>query len=302
MSNIHKAFILGAGLGTRLRPLTDSLPKPLVPLYHEPMVNYALRHCMQAGIDAFAINTHHIPEAWHQHFPENKYDQASIEFFHESDLLETGGGIKNIASFIGTDPLLIYNGDILTDLDLSKLMQAHVASGNLATLALFPCGPNCNVAVEGDKVVDMRHARGIHPGTHQFTGIYCIEPQVLDLIPPFEKISIVPAFLALAERGQLGAYISESATWHDLGTRSSYFDAHALLRSRSTPIHPSAVIDPTAKICLETCVIGHNAIIGANATLSDTIVWPDAIVEPDSQLSRCIVRHSASGSHNDQDL
>ena len=257
---------------------------------------------MQAGIDSFAINTHHIPEAWQRYYPENKIEQASIEFFHEEILLETGGGIKNIASYIRDEPLLVYNGDILTDLDLSALLEAHDASGNLATLALFPSGPNCNVAVEGDKIVDMRNARGIHPGTHQFTGIYCIQPEILDLIPAKEKISIVPAFLALAEQGKLGAFVSETATWHDLGSRASYFDAHELLRSKSTPIHPKANIDPSAEICLDTCVIGHNASVGANAKLSHTIVWPDATIEPDSQLSRCIVRHSASGSHSDKDL
>ncbi len=302
MSSIHKAFILGAGLGTRLKPLTNSLPKPLVPLYHEPMVNYALRHCMKSGIDTFAINTHHIPEAWDRYYPERKIDQASIEFFHEEILLETGGGIKNIASFIGPDPLLVYNGDILTDLDLGALLDAHEASRNLATLALFPTGSNCNVAVEGNKIVDMRNARRIHPGTHQFTGIYCIQPEILNLIPADEKISIVPAFLALAEQGQLGAFVSETATWHDLGSRAAYFDAHELLRSESTPIHPDAIIDPSAEICLETCVIGHNAHIGANVKLSHTIVWPDAKVAPESQLSHCIVRHSTSGSHIDKDL
>jgi len=208
VSNIHKAFILGAGLGTRLKPLTDSLPKPLVPLYHEPMVNYALRHCQSAGITSFAINTHHIPEQWQTHYPDNTFNGAEIEFFFEQILLETGGGIKNIASYIGSDPLLIYNGDILTDLDIEALMQAHLESGNVATLALFPTGPNCNVAVENDKIVDMRNDRGIHPGTHQFTGIYCINPEILELIPANEKISIVPAFLKLAEQGKIGAFVS----------------------------------------------------------------------------------------------
>lgn len=304
MSNIHKAFILGAGLGTRLKPLTDSLPKPLVPLYHEPMVNYALRHCQSAGITDFAINTHHIPQQWQEHYPENNYASSSIEFFHEEELLETGGGIKNIAPFIGSDPLLIYNGDILTDLDINALMKAHVESGDVATLALFPCGPNCNVAVEGDRITDMRNARGIHPGTHQFTGIYCISPEILELIPANEKISIVPAFLKLAEQGKLGAFVSEDASWHDLGSREEYFAAHALLRSdsSSTPIHPEANIDPTAVVCAETCVIGNGASVGANVKLTNTILWPHASVTENSVLTDCIVRHTASGNHTGKDL
>ncbi len=299
---IHKAFILGAGLGTRLKPLTDSLPKPLVPLYHEPLVNYALRHCLSAGITHFAINTHHLPETWNQYYPEGKFNGAGIEFFYEELLLETGGGIKNIASFIGDEPVLVYNGDILTDLDVSALIEAHMHSGDVATLALFPKGPNCNVAVEDGRIVDIRHARGVHPGNHQFTGIYCISPEILDLIPAGEKISIVPALLELVSQGKLGAFVSESATWHDLGSRSSYFEAHALLRMSSQPIHEKAMIDPSAEICVESCVIGDNAIIGRNAKLKNSIIWPGASVEANADLTDCIVRHLASGKHTGKDL
>ncbi len=257
---------------------------------------------MSAGITEFAINTHHLPEKWIEYYPEGKFFGAKLEFFYEPILLETGGGIKNVASFIGTDPILVYNGDILTDLDLSALIDAHLSSGDVATLALFPTGPNCNVAVRDGRIVDMRNALGVHPGTHQFTGIYCINPEILDLIPADEKISIVPAFLELIEQGKIGAYISESATWHDLGSRSSYFDAHELLRSCSQPIHEKAMIDPTAQICIESCVIGADARIGKDAKLKNTIVWPGAIIAENADLTDCIVCHLASGTHTGKDL
>ena len=157
---ITKAFILGAGLGTRLRPLTDVLPKPLVPVFHEPMANYALRHCQAAGIKEFAINTHHIPEAWQQAYPDGSFHGSPLSFFHEPVLLETGGGIRNISAFIGDDPILVYNGDILTDIDIGKLIAHHQASGNIATLALRSSGQNCNVNIEGDQITDMRNLLG----------------------------------------------------------------------------------------------------------------------------------------------
>jgi len=165
---IQKAFILGAGLGTRLQPLTNMLPKPLVPIFHEPMANYALRHCQAAGISEFAINTHHIPEAWKTAYPSGEFAGSPLHFSHEEILLETGGGIQNIASFIGNDPLLIYNGDILTDIDISKLIRHHEESGNVATLALRSSGENCNVSISDDKVSDMRNTLSKAPGTHQF--------------------------------------------------------------------------------------------------------------------------------------
>ena len=266
------------------------------------MVNYALRHCIAAGITDFAINTHHLPEMWSEYYPDGKFEGARIQFFYEPELLETGGGIKNVASFIGDDPMLIYNGDILTDLDITALMATHTSKADVATLALFPTGPNCNVAVEDGRIVDIRNALGVHPGNHQFTGIYCINPEILDLIPAGEKISIVPAFLKLVEQGKIGAYISESATWHDLGSRSSYFEAHELLRSSSQPIHEKAMIDPSAEICVESCVIGAGATVGKNAKLKKTIVWPGANVAANADLTDCIVRHTASGKHIGKDL
>ena len=266
------------------------------------MVNFALRHCQSAGISSFAINTHHLPHRWEEAYPDNSFNDSDVAFFLEKQLLETGGGIKNIAGYIKDEPLLVYNGDILTDLDLSALTKFHTESGNVATLALFPCGPNCNVAVDGDKVVDLRNARGIHAGTHQFTGIYCIEPEILDLIPANEKISIVPAFLKLAEQGKLGAFVSDDASWFDLGTRDSYFEAHEMLRDTSEAIHPTAQIHPSAQINIENCVIGANCVIEKDAKLDKTIVWSGATIKENSHLTNCIVRHHAEGTHKNKDL
>jgi mannose-1-phosphate guanylyltransferase len=287
---IQKAFILGAGMGTRLQPLTNVLPKPLVPIFHEPMVNYALRHCQAAGIKDFAINTHHIPEAWQQAYPEAEYNGSPLHFFHEPTLLETGGGIRNIASFIGEDPILIYNGDILTDIDIGKLITSHDASGNIATLALRSSGQNCNVNIEGDQVTDMRNLLGDAPGTHQFTGIYCIEPEILKLIPNEQVTSIVPAFINLIEKQKLGAVVIDEGDWFDIGNPDAYREVHEHLRSgRNDAIHPDALIDPTAKVDRDTCVIGPGSKIAAHAKLTNTIVWPDAIVSTGAQLDGSII-------------
>ena len=149
-------------------------------------------------------------------------------------LLETGGGIRNIASFIGDDPLLVYNGDILTDIDIGKLIAQHQASGNIATLALRSSGQNCNVNIEGDQVTDMRNTLGDTPGTHQFTGIYCIEPEILELIPDEEVTSIVPAFIKLIEQQKLGAVVLDEGDWHDIGNVQTYRTIHRQMRAQST--------------------------------------------------------------------
>ena len=304
---MRKAFILGAGLGTRLRPLTDRLPKPLIPVFHEPLVQHALDHCLGAGLGDFAINTHHLPEAWPAAFPDSRYREAPLSFFHEPVLLETGGGIKNIEAWINNDPILVYNGDILTNLPLQKLIKAHQASGNRATLALRSTGHNTNIAVEGDRIVDLRHARGIHPGTHQFTGIYCIEPDVLPLIPPGEKISIVPAFLELVAEGSLGTAVIDEGTWLDLGNRDAYLEAHGITPGAAAALPPDAISDdadshPDAMVM--NSVVGPGCNIGPGAVLTNSLLWPHTTVAPNARLTNCIVysTNSASGTHENKDL
>jgi mannose-1-phosphate guanylyltransferase len=303
---MRKAFLLGAGLGTRLRPMTAALPKPLIPVFHRPLITHALDHCLAAGLSEFAINTHHLPEAWPSAFPESRYRNAPLSFFHEESLLETGGGIKNIEPWIGGESLLIYNGDILTDLSLETLLATHAASGNKATLALRSNGPNCNVAVEGDRVVDLRHARAVHPGTHQFTGIYCIEPDILPLIPQSEKVSTVPALLEFAAEGSLGACVLDEGYWLDLGTRNAYLAAHGLGSSspgpRGTNIHPDAIIDPSATVI--NSIVGPNCRIGPEAQILNSILWPNTQAEARAQLTDCILYSStpASATHQNADL
>lgn len=289
---IRKAFILGAGLGTRLRPLTDVLPKPLVPVFHEPMANYALRHCIEAGITEFAINTHHIPEAWQKTYPSQSFEGYPLTFFHEPILLETGGGIRNIAPFIGDDSLLVYNGDILTNIDISKLIAHHETSGNIATLALRSQGNNCNVNISGDHVTDMRNTFSNTPGTHQFTGIYCLNPEILTLIPNERIVSIVPAFIELIRQKKLGAVVLDEGDWLDIGTPTAYREAHThLAKSRHDNIHTSAHIHPGADVN-PNCIIGPNAIIGNNAILTDTIVWQNTHVDAGAHYQNAIITPS----------
>lgn len=277
---ITKAFILGAGLGTRLKPLTHILPKPLVPVWNEPLVYHALRHCQEAGIQKFAINTHHLSERWQEFFPQHAFEGASVELFHEPNLLETGGGIKNIASFIEDDAILIYNGDIITDLDIKGLIKAHSESNNLATLAVKSEGNSCNIAVENDQVVDIRHELGIHPGTHQFTGIYCISAALLHFIPENTKISIIPAFLEAVKLGKVGTFDADGTHWEDIGTLDAYRAIHKyseLSQPKRSFISSSAEVEEGAE--LQNCIVWQGATIKSSAHLTDCIVTEGAIVD-----------------------
>src|SRR5215470_891113 len=101
MAAIAHAFVLAAGLGKRLRPLTDELPKPLVPIFQKPLITFALDHLFAIGIDRIFINTHRLPEKFTEEFPDDRYSDKKLTFVNEPVLLETGGGIKNIESHLG---------------------------------------------------------------------------------------------------------------------------------------------------------------------------------------------------------
>jgi NDP-sugar pyrophosphorylase family protein len=295
---MDQAFILGAGLGTRLRPLTHLLPKPLVPVFHRPMAAYAFDACIAAGIHRFAVNTHHLAECWGGFGAPTG---AEVDFFHEPILLETGGGLKNIEPWMGGKPLLVHNGDILTTLPLEKLIAAHEASGNLATLAVRRHGPPPHIALDagGTRVADIRRMLGVADGTHGFTGIYCVNPELLARIPGGEIVSVIPAFLECARQGKLGAVVIEEGLWLDLGDRESYLQAHRGLEL-APKIHHAAEIHATAAV--ENSVVGPGARVEAGARLVGCVVWPGAVVRAGADLADCIVATSADGCHRGADF
>ncbi|MBT4799258.1 MAG: NTP transferase domain-containing protein [Verrucomicrobia bacterium] len=297
---MRKAFLLGAGLGTRLQPLTETLPKPLIPFANRPLITHALDHCLQAGITDFAINTHHLHETWDRFFPNGKYRDANLTFFHEPELLETGGGIKNITDWIKDDPVLVYNGDIITDFPIDRLMTGHMASNNTATLAVQNHGPDLRITVDGHRVTDVRGLIHQQQGTHQFMGIYVIDPEILELIPPNEKISIIPAFVELIKQGELGAYhVKGHPKWLDLGTRETYLKASLAIPPK---VSREARISETANI--QNSWVAQNAIVESGSIIKDSILWPDTHVLQDAELTNCIVHSNSptSGLHKSADL
>ncbi|MEI8037754.1 MAG: sugar phosphate nucleotidyltransferase [Verrucomicrobiota bacterium] len=316
-----QAFILGAGLGNRLRPLTDRLPKPLVPLFHRPLAAWALDACARAGIRRFAINTHHLPDAWNgfggpsldgqaplagangRPAVRRSWDGCELALFDEPVLLETGGGLKNIAAWTGAEPLLVHNGDVFSTLPLERLIAAHQASGLPVTLALRTHGHAKHIALDASltRVTDIRGRLGRAEGSHLFTGIYCVSAGFRELLPAGEKISVIPAFLTLAQHGQLGAIVLDEGEWLDLGDRESYLLAHSQL-ALGPAIHPLAVIQPDT--CVENSIIGPGAVIEAGARVRDSVVWAGGRVAGGAVLERCIVCSglTASGPHRNADL
>ena len=308
---IRTAFVLGAGLGTRLRPLTNALPKPLIPIANKPLITYAFDHLLAAGIQRFIVNTHHCAEAYRIAFPAKKYRGAPIAFRHEPDVLETAGGIKNVEDLLGSDPFLVYNGDILTDLPLDKAMHAHADLGNEVTLVLRAKDGPLQIAFDAQRQrITGIGQEVVREGDAQFlfTGVYVVSPEFLDRIAPREKIGVVPVFKEMIRAGErLGGVVLNEGWWWDLGTREQYLAAHRHLaaaapspdwtRIGSAPwISATAVVHPTAVISGATA-IGEHVKVQECAHLHDCVVWQGAEIASATVLERCVV---TAGRHVSQ--
>jgi len=304
MTKPPRAFVLGAGLGTRLRPLTETLPKPLVPVANRPLVTYALEHlAAELGVVEVMINTHHCPEAYGRAFPEGRYRNQRLSFRHEPILLDTAGGIDNLRDWLQTDEsFVVYNGDILTDLPLRGAWDAHLESGALVTMVLRSRGPELRVGFDAASgaVVDLRGMlRPDWPARYQFTGIYFVAPQFLDCLRPGEIESVIPRLIAAIQAGaSIRGALEDGGHWSDLGDRDAYLDALALSETGfpryegATPWRRFAEgleIPDDATIDAHTS-IGAGVRLGRGVMIEESVLWPGAVAGDGSRLRRVVVR------------
>ena len=230
VNNQHRwktAFILGAGLGTRLRPLTARCPKPLLDIGGRPVITYAIDHLLSIGIKRFIVNTHHCPDVYLQRFPKSYWRNTPIIFRNEPTLLDTAGGLKNIEDLLGEDEaILCYNGDVIADLPLQKLLSFHEQKKPEATLVLRSNGPLLNVSVNNrNEICDLRNALE-NPGMQSclFTGIYALETSILQYIEAGKIESIISTLTRRIARkpGSVMGVILDEGIWHDIGSIEIY--------------------------------------------------------------------------------
>lgn len=324
------AFVLGAGLGTRLKSLTRHRPKPLIPVCNQPLITRAFEHLHAAGVRQFVVNTHWQAQAYHRAFPAQTWNHCPLKFSHESpEILETAGGLKHAAGLLPPgEAFWVYNGDILSSVPLSRAWRAHCEAESEVTLILRSGGGPLHVLRDAESGVVRDIGRRLLPDAdpgHLFTGIYLVEPRFLERIPEGVKLGVIPVFIEMIRQGaRLGSVVLDEGEWWDLGSREQILGAHAGWAGAADPgadatarharpgmegkphgpwIDPSASVAADASLCAATAV-GARAMIGNGATLSNCVVWEDARIAPGSRLSRCIVTSGASvsGTHTDADL
>jgi len=278
-----KALVLAGGFATRLRPLSCSRPKTLFPLANQPLIDYTLQNLAQGGVDTIILSVYYMAENIVRYLGPTKYDMG-ILYSREQRPLGKGGGIKNAEDMLNGEPFIVINGDIITDLDLRRLISFHEEKGGLATIALYQVkDPSRYGSVELDR--EGRITRfvekpepGLAPSNLINAGIYVLEPEVLEYMPPGKRFDTeVEVFPVLAQERKLFGF-EFHGYWTDIGVPEEYLNANAAILGKRDKGSgkKNANVDPTATV-KEPCIFGDNVDIGADSVIGPNVSIMDNV-------------------------
>lgn len=294
-----RAVVLVGGFGTRLRPLTLTTPKQLLPVAGRPMIERVCAHLAAHGVDEVVLSMGYLPDLFQARYPDRVCAGVQVRYAVEAEPLDTGGAIRFAATEAGiAERFVVANGDVLTDLDVGALVAFHAARGAAATIALSQVDDpsRFGVVVTGDdgRVRDFieKPPHDHAPSRWVNAGTYVFEPSVIERIPAGRRVSVErEVFPALARQGVLFAMGSDAA-WVDAGTPEQYRSAN--LAALGGPEPPC----PGVREVKERCWVGHGAAVagvlrGPVLVEAGARVGPDAIVERSVIGARCTLEAGA---------
>jgi len=306
-----RAMVLCAGLSTRLGRLGSERPKPMLPVCGVPILAYGITNLVAHGITELVINTHHRPELIEREIGDGRRWGARIRYVHEPVLLGTGGGLKHALPLLDPqehdEPFLSINGKLIFDLDVTRLVAAYRAAGDVLGMMVVRRVPDArdwgavNVRVDGQgpHIVDI-----LGDGEHMFCGAHVTRPSVMARLPDGEADSIRQGYLPWLRAGErVAAYEHQDGYFAEHSTPERYLASNWALLGGAPVSHPPsklAGIDPTARIhpgatLVPPVKIGAGAVVGAGvaigpnavvgdgaivrASIANTVVWAGAVVE-----------------------
>jgi mannose-1-phosphate guanylyltransferase len=237
-----KAMIFAAGLGTRLKPLTDNKPKALIELKGIPLLEIVINRLKASGIEKIIINVHHFADMIIDFLKKKNNFNLHIEISDERDLLlDTGGGLKKASWFFNDGkPFLVHNVDVLSDIDLNKLYQANINSASIATLAvknritsryLLFNEENILCGWKNTKTGETKISRQSYSSLYQLanSGIQIINPLIFQFLPEEKVFSIIDFYLTLSEKNKISAFIDSDSYWLDVGKKENLNEAEKFI-------------------------------------------------------------------------
>lgn len=298
-----RALVLAAGLGTRLRPLTERVPKPLLPVLGEPILAHTLRELAAAGCEAVAINLHHRGEEIRRTLGEHRAG-LPITWSEEPRILGTLGALAPLRSFLGAaDLVLLVNGDSLCRWPFEQLVARHLAKRAAVTLLLATrpdtaeLGGGVGVDRQG-RVVSLRTGGiAVGPATRRavFAGAHVLSPHLLAAVPSGPADGPTDIVRDLYEpmlgRGEILHSLSTSRRWHDLGTPERY-RLGVLDWAGGQWISPAAEVAPGARVAAS--VVEAGAVVETGAVVRESVILPGARIGRDAAVERCVVGFGAS--------
>ncbi|MEC7641636.1 MAG: NDP-sugar synthase [Nitrospinota bacterium] len=315
-----KAMVLAAGYGTRLLPLTEGLPKPMVPVMNHPLFEHTLSLLSTNGITDIVANLHHLPQKITQHFGDGGAFGVRLHYSIEDTILGTAGGIKAAQKLLqgnGSGTFLVINSDVLATIDLKKVVEFHKQKGSILTLVLRrPSDPQRFECIKTDTNGRITHFPGVASApvsedTLMFTGIQIMEPDFFSRIPTSEFCGTTENVFPAMIREGLPVYgYTHADYWSDLGCREDYLQTHWDIlngklalegQASSLPIdHPAITppvfvgndcqISPSARIG-PYAVLGNECQVGECATVEYSVCWDGVSIG-----NATTVRHSIIGS------
>ena len=284
-------MILAAGLGTRLRPLTDKKPKALIPVVNRPVIARNIDYLKRHGINKIAVNVHHQYQKIVDYLDFGKPFGVDIDVRAESQLLGTGGGIKNCSDFFKGESFIVINSDILTDINLEKAYYSHVDSGSIATMVLHDFEPFNQIRIDNrNRIIDISHQK--KTDRFAFTGIHIMEPDILSHIPLSEYSDIIDCYRALILSNEsINGYVSEKHYWRDIGNPKSYIIANKeilALDNDNSSFGPNSYTASSVRL-KEWAIVGENSHLEKGVEICRSILWDNVRVKKNTRITDSIV-------------
>lgn len=286
-----RGMVLAAGLGTRLRPVTFTMPKPMVPLCNYPLIGYAIRSLLRAGVRQIVVNTHHLPEQIERWVRTEFGASADLAFSFEPEILGTGGGVRNVRHHLEGDDFFLLNGDTVQNPPLEALAAARRQGDALAALLLRrpPAHDRFTpVFFDGEKVTGFGNGTG---EALMFAGCHAISSEVFRWLPERPVSGIVEDVYVPVTKSRDAhlAAVVDDGFWFDIGTPLRYWNASMALReliatgsfdvATGSSVHGRSIVHSTATVRAEIddSVVGAGSIV-AESNLVRSAVWDEVEV------------------------